>query len=522
MGNNNKKKKAKKKKIGRPQVNEKSFGGPSGGGKFNLHLFNKGKKNNKHVGQLIVSMFLQFDFEGFENITKEQKQSYVREVKRNIRHKFQKNKWKLIPHGKTKNAPYDEIRVDFAILAAIEGWHWDDFEITIHNGSGRAYVNGIGNMHLYAGDDDHKIVGGRCVAAHEFGHCLGLEDEYIESHQKIDTDATWWRIFHCFIHGAPYRYDENSMMRSNREVRLRHYWQFARWVKKKLNVPYAVTDGKRTFFVRDELWKPIKNESGVKGPGGFGKYGLFFFPIGNDEFQQVLQQRYSNALGRKVNIIFDSLLVVRLNLQLYFANWMGRRIGWSDDEKRQFTRKIVGWKYDIPPIVGLIDKYWNNRFYLTAKKGRYKKTAVLFDVRTLMDVESWVGQDRSAKDAESWNWSDDFEIEFWKNTTDGATNYTGGGIDWDIILPADCIDPSFKGYKLWHHFGHLLGLLDENDAGHKTPYSKNYLKEKDSIMHSGNEVKWRHYWPFAQWLHRQTGVWYKVSDGSKEYDKAKS
>lgn len=519
MGNN------KKKRVGRPKIFEKALGGPGGVGKFHLHLFDMGTINNKHVGRLIVSMFLQFDFDGFKNITQQQKQSYASQVKHNILRKWQKNNWKLIPQGKTSNVPYDEIRVDFAILVAIEGWHWDDFEITIHNGNGRAYVQPIGNMHLYSGDNDHKIVMGRCVAAHEFGHCLGLEDEYIESHQKIDTDATWWRIFHCFIHGAPYRWDENSMMRSNHEVRLRHYWQFAQWIKSKLNVPYAVTDGKRTFFVKDKLWEPLKYESGVKGPGGFGNYRLFFFPIGNDDFQHVLQQRYSNALGRRVNTIFDSILVVRLNLQLYFASGLGRRtdnsaqFGWNDNEKRQFTRKIVGWKYSNPPVVGLIDQYWNNRFYLTAKKGRYRKTAVLFDVRTLTDVESWVGQTTSAKDAETWNWSDDFEIEFRKTTTDVVTNYKGG-IDYDILLPAGCIDSTFKGYKLWHHFGHLLGLLDESDIRHKSPHSENYLKEKDSIMHSGNKVKWRHYWPFAQWLHSQTGVWYKVSDGTKEYDKA--
>jgi len=535
-------------RVGQPTLYEYSWGLPivsKSKSRFHVDLFDRGKINGKHVGWLIVSMFLQCQFEGFKNVTEEKKKEIANQIKNSILHFWYKPNWKLIPR-QTRVVPYvppyDEIYVKFVIETAIEGWHWDDFEITIveavSKDKSRAYVNsGMGNMVIYYSKGDHIIVpdtsgSERCVVAHEFGHCLGLEDEYHESDQALDTDATLWRIWSCFIHGAPYKYDTKSMMLSNREVRLRHYWPFAQWVKEKSvkfadvpeEIPYAITDGNRTFFVEEDLWKPIEYETGVKGPGGFGNYRSFFFAIGDDDFQEALQRRYSRALRSNANIpIFDSLLVVRLNLQLYFANEKGDREGWTDDEKRNVMWRIVGQPVGTARTREIIDEFWNNRFYLTSSTGNYKRTAVLFDVRTLTDVESWPGRG----DAERFNWSDDFEIEFRKNTDDSAIDYKGGFLKgYNILLPAGCIDPKYTGLKFWHHFGHLLGLRDEGGIwgagcikdGKK--YFNEYRDDKDSVMNYGENVRWRHYWPFAQWLNKTLADYnerYVVNDGSQEY-----
>ena len=96
------------------------------------------------------------------------------------------------------------------------GWMYDHWEITVTKiGSGEFRVSFVepdwNNVHLDS--EDFTYVGRQRGAIHEFGHMLGLPDEYYNSRHVIDP---------------------RSVMHSGEEIRGRHYRLFSDWVERTL------------------------------------------------------------------------------------------------------------------------------------------------------------------------------------------------------------------------------------------------------------------------------------------------
>lgn len=121
-----------------------------------------------------------------------------------------------------KNGRHVSLRVDFALQEG--GWMFDHWEITVTNikpGEFRtSYVNvGAGTVTLDSEDLTPVNKGGgpgnmQRGALHEFGHMLGLDDEY---------PAT-----------SPHAADKLSVMNSSEQVRARHVVTTLKWLEAKL------------------------------------------------------------------------------------------------------------------------------------------------------------------------------------------------------------------------------------------------------------------------------------------------
>lgn len=129
----------------------------------------------------------------------------------------------------TSDVPVEALRdvgVVFNLSYYIDGWHLDDdFELSVEKipsgGSNVSCVRyNIGNSSLDSEDlTAVQKVGGRMLqrgAVHEFGHMLGLRDEYAAANDNMNHVG-----------------DVNSVMNVGEIVRERHYAPFAGWLTEK-------------------------------------------------------------------------------------------------------------------------------------------------------------------------------------------------------------------------------------------------------------------------------------------------
>lgn len=182
-------------------------------------------------------------------------------------------------------------------------------------------------------DTDTDIGAGTSVLAHELGHVLGLNDEYIEREGGVPS----------FVQGARREvlmHDESSMMHGNEAPRLRHYWMMSRWLEKLEGKPalgpYEVfaAPGEHTprthHYVRPaQVPSPFSASHGPAElrPGKHGRVEVKLGILGDD----------LPAVEDLTNL--DAVLVVRVKFFVRFTrNDDGDRF--TGDEKRKFMREL--------------------------------------------------------------------------------------------------------------------------------------------------------------------------------------
>lgn len=178
---------------------------------FDLYLVKL--KNNNY--KLVVFMKVQFFFEDGDGgkWTFAEKTSFVNKWKFAIQVKWGGRLIKTLKSGKT-------VSIDFQFKTQIGGWMFDHWEITVEKVSKFAIssVNPVmGNVSLDSLDLKliRKKGGGRQRGVvHEFGHMLGLDDEYKK--------------------GSPFHKDYKSVMNGGEIVLKRHDAPHMKWLEEKL------------------------------------------------------------------------------------------------------------------------------------------------------------------------------------------------------------------------------------------------------------------------------------------------
>ena len=110
----------------------------------------------------------------------------------------------------------NSIKLTFDFLIQKGGWMFDHWEITVTKIASQEFKVSFtdpdrNNVHLDS--EDLVYVGRQRGAIHEFGHMIGLPDEYKNSRHIVDL---------------------KSIMHSGEEIRDRHYSLFVDWVERTL------------------------------------------------------------------------------------------------------------------------------------------------------------------------------------------------------------------------------------------------------------------------------------------------
>ena len=178
---------------------------------FDLYLVKTPTANYK----LIVFMKLQFFFEDGNGgkWTDPQKTKFVKDWETAIKSKWGGRTLKTLKSGK-------KVGIDFRFQTQIGGWMLDHWEITVEKVRkfSVSSVNPVvGNVALDS--LDLKLTrkqGGNFQrgVVHEFGHMLGLDDEYHKS--------------------SSFHKDYKSVMNSGESILARHDMPYMKWLEKKL------------------------------------------------------------------------------------------------------------------------------------------------------------------------------------------------------------------------------------------------------------------------------------------------
>lgn len=162
--------------------------------------------------ELVVFMKLQFFFKhnhphSWENHEEDQ---FIVEWQQAIHDVWGNKIIHTLPKGSTVMLIFD-----FHIQKG--GWMYDHWEITVTKiGTGEFKVSFVepdwNNVHLDS--EDFSYVGRQRGAIHEFGHMIGLPDEYHSSRHIIDP---------------------KSIMHSGEEIRDRHHGLFTDWIEHSLS-----------------------------------------------------------------------------------------------------------------------------------------------------------------------------------------------------------------------------------------------------------------------------------------------
>lgn len=197
----------------------------------------------------------------------------------------------------------------------------------------------------------------RFTLAHEFGHVMGLVDEYIEplNNKAAEAANVVWSEpmlprFLQSTEGKPFALDTRAMMRSNALPRLRYGWQHARWLEQDPMVR-AVLGGKPQVFSypnfagglryklpdgnRQHPWTVVARS---KLSPGFGD--LLLYHLGDDEGS--VEAMFG---PRRADQRLDGLVIVRTKFWFNFAKGANRDFN-NDVERYQLMRAFHTRLYD--------------------------------------------------------------------------------------------------------------------------------------------------------------------------------
>ncbi|HND55248.1 MAG TPA: hypothetical protein PLV92_22695, partial [Pirellulaceae bacterium] len=199
-----------------------------GGTDYTLTLYPEAGSSTR--GVLVVAMTLQFQFEdGESKVKKGEKLKWTDDERRNFAQKFVSNvievwdnKYRLKTDSDVVAENYRDVGVKFELKTLIDGWHLDDdYELGVKKidpgGFAQSCVTYQFNEATLDSEDNNPADKGASMkqrgTVHEFGHMLGLRDEY-----DTAKDNPYWTG------------DADSVMNKGEIVRARHYAPFAAWL----------------------------------------------------------------------------------------------------------------------------------------------------------------------------------------------------------------------------------------------------------------------------------------------------
>lgn len=179
--------------------------------------FDKSFVSTKTGYSVIVFMKIQFFFKnaGKQVWSEAEKQAFVSSWKSDVT-----TKWSTASLTKTSDGK--NIGLSFRLQTQIGGWMWDHWEITVakrvksfETSSVTDFI--VNNSRL---DDGDVILTGKAygqkqrASVHEFGHMLGLSDEYLPS--------------------SPHKEDYSSVMNRGEIVYPRHRHELRKWADQQV------------------------------------------------------------------------------------------------------------------------------------------------------------------------------------------------------------------------------------------------------------------------------------------------
>ena len=199
-----------------------------------------------------------------------------------------------------------------------------------------------------------------------------------------------------------------------------------------------------------------------------------------------------------------SVLVINMRLQFQFDDG-DNGLTWSGAEKQRFADAAVSQ----------IKSVWDEKFRITTTstvpREPFRDVGVVFGITTYID---------------GWHVDDDYELSV-RKIASGA--FSGSSVCHPLgnaTLDSEDIVPANKGGSMMqrgivHEFGHMLGLNDEYDTDPnfitKHFANRHWLGDSDSVMHSGERVRGRHYVPFATWLTEQFATAARLTSSTIRY-----
>jgi len=194
---------------------------------------------------------------------------------------------------------------------------------------------------------------------------------------------------------------------------------------------------------------------------------------------------YDLALFHEMGRPGRGVLIVKSVLQLQFKDGTsvrpetkGQTLRWAEAEKRSFASDFRAAVLDV----------WNDKFRITTASTVPAVTdiGVQFEVETVID--GWTLADHWELAVEK---VDQFS-QSWVNDWTGNCSLDSG----DLTPVTKSAGRTQRGAV--HEFGHMLGLRDEYNGANSG--NTNWQTDLDSIMHSGEVVRDRHYAMFADWI----------------------
>lgn len=178
---------------------------------------------------LVVKMILQFQFEDGDHgsWTQSEKDSYAHTFVDSIV-AIWSEKFRITTTSTTPVKEARDVGVNFEFPYFVDGWHTDDdFEISVKKVPADKFEHSScqynsGNTYLHTESIKPWNKGGSMMQhpnVHEFGHMLGLRDEYPEADANKNYVA-----------------DLDSIMNKGEIVRERHYAPFANWLTERFAV----------------------------------------------------------------------------------------------------------------------------------------------------------------------------------------------------------------------------------------------------------------------------------------------
>ncbi|HBP21672.1 MAG TPA: hypothetical protein DEA08_28290, partial [Planctomycetes bacterium] len=216
---------------------------------------------------------------------------------------------------------------------------------------GRDFMNSAEGVTQSSSGKEKPQTTGRFTAAHEMGHGGGLLDDYCE----IWNHASYYQpALAMLVPGDPYTMDDRdgaeSMMLGNKELRARHYWHLAEWLRPRLGVdlqvrygtgdPYFIPHHPRNSVTTRELRSysmfpydttldagiPQQDSAPLKS-----RFDSYLYPLGKEAYSQTILPGKCGT-GAKG---FDALLIVSVHIGVDY-------LGTTDhDWVRATTAKIV-------------------------------------------------------------------------------------------------------------------------------------------------------------------------------------
>lgn len=211
---------------------------------YDLALYMAQDSNTR--GVLIVHMNLQFLFKKGKakdgsrlTWTEDEKKKYVKDFLRAI--------WDVWTEAFTirtdaRTLQLKEIVVQFEFNTQIDGsWTSDHWELEITKVDKRktsSVDEDWGNATLDSEDPYYTFKPNQRAAAHEYGHMMGLQDEYVDDEGEPEQNPHWTE-------------DEDSIMNLNETPRPRHFTPFAHWLTEQYKDLGDLAGEKIVFYVDD-------------------------------------------------------------------------------------------------------------------------------------------------------------------------------------------------------------------------------------------------------------------------------